>query len=91
MSRPESPLKPGDKMSVTRQSDGSYNVVVRLVAPDGDETLKVANVSNPSVWARTMRHSVSNPPVYDPAAEMESLIEQRDVIDARLVEIGGPT
>lgn len=87
MSRPESPLNAGDKLTATRQSDGSYNAVARLVAPDGSILTRVANVSNPDTWARVMRYSVSNPPVHDPTDEIESLVDQRGVIETRMVEL----
>ena len=76
----------GDNMTVTRQTDDSYNVVLDMKHRDGDRRV-VTNVKDTGLFYTKQRALLDNPPVIDLAAEKEQLLERRDFIDVQIVNV----
>ena len=66
------PIRPGDKITKTRQVDGSYSIVIDLKHADGDRRI-VANVPGLDAFYAHVRDMVDNPPERDLEFEREIL------------------
>lgn len=70
MTRPESSLRPGDKIEVTPQRVSEKgvpltSVVCRIFDDKGIEHLHIGLVTNPTEWAEKIRYNVDNPTIIE--------------------------
>jgi hypothetical protein len=80
------PIRDGDKLTKTRQGDGSYNVTIDLKYTDGD-CRYTANVPDPDAFYARVRALADNPPERDLTAEREALVEKKAYIDEQISQV----